>query len=133
MCPYDLTSTYFEGDVPLNGKAKRGYSRDKRPDLPRRAGGSAGCKQAVVGLVVNRDGFPLAHEVFEGNTVDSTTVGWMLDILADRVGLAPGATVVIDRGMAGAARRDRCSTAVTSWKPQATTCRPTTLGESTRC
>ena len=93
---YDLTSTYFEGDVPLNGKAKRGYSRDKRPD----------CKQVVVGLVVNRDGFPLAHEVFEGNTVDSTTVGRMLDILADRVGLAPGATVVIDRGMAGAANRD---------------------------
>jgi transposase len=93
---YDLTSTYFEGDVPLNGKAKRGYSRDKRPD----------CKQVVVGLVVNRDGFPLAHEVFEGNTADGTTVGRMLDILADRVGLAPGATVVIDRGMAGAANRD---------------------------
>ena len=93
---YDLTSTYFEGDVPLNGKAKRGYSRDKRPD----------CKQVVVGLVVNRDGFPLAHEVFEGNTVDSTTVGRMLDILADRVGLAPGATVVIDRGMAKKENRD---------------------------
>jgi len=45
VCPYDLTSTYFEGDVPLNGKAKRGYSRDKRPDLPRRAGGSA-CRAA---------------------------------------------------------------------------------------
>ena len=92
---YDLTSTYFEGDVPLNRKATRGYSRDKRPD----------CKQVVVGLVVNRDGFPLAHEVLEGNTADSTTVGRMLDILADRVGLAPGATVVIDRGMAGAANR----------------------------
>jgi transposase len=93
---YDLTSTYFEGDVPLNAKAKRGYSRDKRPD----------CKQVVVGLVVNRDGFPLAHEVFEGNTVDDTTVGRMLDILADRVGLAPGATVVMDRGMAKKENRD---------------------------
>jgi len=87
---YDLTSTYFEGDVLLNAKAKRGYSRDKRPDR----------KQLVVGLVVDREGFPLAHEVFDGNRRDSTTVGWMLDILTARVGLAPGATVVVDRGMA---------------------------------
>jgi transposase len=87
---YDLTSTYFEGRVPRNKKARRGYSRDKRPD----------CKQLVVGLVVNRDGFPLAHEIFAGNRQDETTVGRMLDVLAERVGLAPGATVVVDRGMA---------------------------------
>jgi transposase len=93
---YDLTSTYFEGDVPLNGKAKRGYSRDKRPD----------CKQLVVGLVVNREGFPLAHEVFDGNARDSTTVGRMLDILMARVAVAPGATVVVDRGMATKKNRE---------------------------
>jgi len=29
---YDLTSTYFEGEMEQNPKAKRGYSRDKRPD-----------------------------------------------------------------------------------------------------
>ena len=29
---YDLTSTYFEGEMQQNPKAKRGYSRDKRPD-----------------------------------------------------------------------------------------------------
>jgi transposase len=50
--------------------------------------------------VVNRDGFPLAHEVFSGNTQDRATVGRMLDVLAERVGLVPGATVVVDRGMA---------------------------------
>ncbi len=94
---YDLTSTYFEGDVPHNPKARRGYSRDKRPD----------CKQVVVGLVVNREGFPIAHEIFDGNTLDTTTVGRMLDILADRAGgLAPGATVVVDRGMASEANRE---------------------------
>jgi len=103
---YDLTSTYFEGDVPLNRKAKRGYSRDKRPDLPRRAGGTAGCKQLVVGLVVNREGFPLAHEVFDGNARDSTTVGRMLDILTARVAVTPGATVVVDRGMATKKNRE---------------------------
>lgn len=87
---YDLTSTYFEGQALLNGKAKRGYSRDKRPD----------CKQLVVGLVVNRDGFPLAHEVFAGNTQDRQTVEAMLDLLAQRAELKPGQTVVVDRGMA---------------------------------
>lgn len=87
---YDLTSTYFEGQALANPKAKRGYSRDKRPD----------CKQVVVGLVVNRDGFPLGHEIFEGNVQDRQTVAKMLDLLDERVGLSEGQTVVVDRGMA---------------------------------
>ena len=87
---YDLTSTYFEGQCKSNPKAKRGYSRDKRPD----------CKQVVIGLVVNRDGFPKAHEVFDGNRQDQTTVGEMLDVLESRVGREKGGTVVVDRGMA---------------------------------
>jgi len=87
---YDLTSTYFEGLAAKNAKAKRGYSRDHRPD----------CKQVVVGLVVNRDGFPVTHEIFAGNTQDRTTLPTMLDRLRDRVGLKQGATVVLDRGMA---------------------------------
>lgn len=87
---YDLTSTYFEGLANGNEKAKRGYSRDKRPD----------CKQVVVGLVVNRDGFPKAHEVFDGNRQDRTTLDEMLEKLDKRVGLRPGQTVVVDRGMA---------------------------------
>jgi transposase len=87
---YDLTSTYFEGQALDNPKARRGYSRDKRPD----------CKQVVVGLVIGREGFPLAHEVFAGNVQDRQTLGAMLDRLKTRVGLAPGATVVVDRGMA---------------------------------
>lgn len=86
---YDLTSTYFEGNALSNGKARRGYSRDKRPD----------CSQVVIGLVINRDGFPLCHEVFEGNIKDSQTVGRMLDLLDKRVGLKAGGTVVVDRGM----------------------------------
>jgi transposase len=87
---YDLTSTYFEGQAARNPKAKRGYSRDHRPD----------CQQVVVGLVIGREGFPIAHEVFAGNTQDRKTLGRMLDLLKDRVGLAEGATVVVDRGMA---------------------------------
>ncbi len=86
---YDLTSTYFEGECTRNEQAKLGYSRDKRPD----------CKQVVVGLVLGREGFPIGHEVFDGNTNDSTTVSDMLDLLEARTGKRSGATVVVDGGM----------------------------------
>ena len=87
---YDLTSTYFEGQAPLNKQAKRGYSRDKRPDR----------KQVVIGLVLDRDGFPKAHEVFDGNVQDRQTVDQMLDILEKRTGKKADGTVIVDRGMA---------------------------------
>jgi transposase len=54
----------------------------------------------LVGLVLNRDGFPKAHEVFDGNRQDRTTVKEMLDSLEKRTGRQPGSTVVVDRGMA---------------------------------
>jgi transposase len=84
---YDLTSSYCEGQCLANDQARRGHSKDHRPD----------CKQVVVGLVVDREGFPKAHEVFEGNRSEGTTLGAMLDRLQARVG--PAATVVVDRGM----------------------------------
>jgi len=87
---YDLTSTYFEGQAKGNPQAKLGYSRDKRSD----------CKQVVVGLVLDRDGFPKAHEVFDGNVQDRGTVGHMLDVLEKRTGKKAGSTVIVDRGMA---------------------------------
>jgi len=87
---YDLTSTYFEGQAKANPQAKRGYSRDKRGD----------CKQVVVGLVLDRDGFSKAHEVFDGNIQDRSSVNAMLDALEKRTGKKPGATVIVDRGMA---------------------------------
>jgi transposase len=87
---YDLTSTYFEGQCLKNPKAQRGYSRDKRPD----------CKQVVVGLVLDRDGFPKAHEVFEGNRQDRASLEEMLRLLEQRSGRWGGATVIVDRGMA---------------------------------
>ena len=63
---YDLTSTYFESDPPLDDDDKRrhGYSRDHRPD----------CVQIVIALVVTPEGLPLAYEVLPGNTADSTTL-----------------------------------------------------------
>jgi transposase len=64
---YDLTSTYFECDVPDEQKGLRrfGYSRDKRPD----------CVQVVIALIVTTEGFPVAYEVMPGNTSDKTTLG----------------------------------------------------------
>ena len=90
MYLYDLTSTYFEGQCPHNPQAQRGYSRDHRPD----------CKQVVIGLVLDRDGFPKAHEVFDGNRLDRATLEDMLTTLEDRTGRRGGATVIVDRGMA---------------------------------
>jgi len=87
---YDLTSTYFEGVAAANKQAKRGYSRGKRPD----------CKRVVVGLVLDRDGFPKAHEIFDGDVQDRSTIDQMLDILEKRTGRRLGATVIVDRGMA---------------------------------
>jgi transposase len=94
---YDLTSTYFEGLAARNPQAQRGYSRDQRPD----------CKQVVVGLVLNGDGFPRAHEIFAGNRHDSTTLDEMLSALERRIGKGSGCTVVVDRGMADGANLQR--------------------------
>jgi transposase len=88
---YDLTSTYFEGQMRANPAAQRGYSRDSRPD----------CKQVVIGLVLDPEGFPKAHEVFDGKRNDATTVEEMLQILEKRVGSRRGGLVIVDRGMSG--------------------------------
>jgi len=61
---YDVTSTYFEGACAANPLAKRGYSRDGRPQ----------CLQVCIGLVVTPEGFPLGYEVFPGNRHDAKTV-----------------------------------------------------------
>jgi len=85
---YDLTSTYFEGEMEQNPKARRGYSRDGRPD----------CLQLVIALVVTTDGFPLAYEVMNGNTSDRTTLRTFLDDIEKTYGKAKR-TWVMDRGI----------------------------------
>lgn len=88
---YDVTSTYFEGQANGNELAKRGYSRDHRPD----------CKQVCIALVVSFDGFPLGYEVFAGNTHDSTTLQEIVETMERRHG-ALGRVWIADRGMASA-------------------------------
>lgn len=87
---YDLTSTYFECDVPDNESDPRrfGYSRDKRGD----------CVQVIVALVVTPEGLPLAYEMLPGNTADKTTLRDMLKRIQDRYGAAERIWVM-DRGI----------------------------------
>lgn len=85
---YDITSTYFEGSAKGNPQAKRGYSRDGRPD----------CPQVCIGLVTTREGLPLAYEVFDGNRADVTTTQEMVEIMETKYGKA-GRVWVMDRGM----------------------------------
>ena len=85
---YDITSTYFEGECAGNPMAKRGYSRDRRPD----------CPQVCIGLVVTTDGIPLGYEVFDGNTNDSTTVEQIVGAMEAKYGQA-NRIWVMDRGM----------------------------------
>ncbi len=79
---YDTTSLHFEideedeGDAGSRALRQRGYSKNGRGDAP----------QVVIGLAVTREGIPVRHWVFPGNTVDVTTVaqikqelkGWQL-------------------------------------------------------
>lgn len=85
---YDVTSTYFEGNAEGNPQAKRGYSRDSRPD----------CVQVCIGLVVTPEGLPLAYEVFDGNRTDVTTVEDIVGTMREKYG-HERRTWVMDRGM----------------------------------
>ena len=85
---YDLTSTYFEGEVEEVDKAQRGYWRDHRPD----------CKQLILALVVSPEGFPLSYEVFAGNRADVTTLEEMLEAVERKHGRARRVWV-FDRGI----------------------------------
>ncbi len=87
---YDLTSTYFECDVPESEEDPRrfGYSRDKRGD----------CVQVVVALVVTPEGLPLAYEMFPGNTADKTTLRGMIETIQRRFGKAERIWIM-DRGI----------------------------------
>ena len=85
---YDLTSTYFEGLAEENDLARRGYSRDHRRD----------CVQVIVALVVTREGFPLAHYTWPGNTQDLQTVQRIVNAIEARFGQS-NRVWVMDRGM----------------------------------
>lgn len=85
---YDLTSTYFEGQAEEVEKARRGYSRDHRPD----------CLQVLLALVVTPEGFPLSYEVLPGNVRDEATLEAALEAMEKKYGKARRIWV-FDRGV----------------------------------
>jgi transposase len=85
---YDLTSTYFEGEAEGVESAARGYSRDHRADT----------LQVIVALVVTPEGFPVAYEVFDGDTADVTTLEEIVDRIENKYGMR-GRVWVFDRGI----------------------------------
>ena len=83
---YDVTSSYLEGTQ--NELGEFGYNRD----------GKKGKQQIVIGLMTDAKGWPIAIEVFEGNTNDTKTVKSQIRKLANRFGVKE-VTFVGDRGM----------------------------------
>ena len=91
MVFYDLSSSWVEGHCcPL---AARGYSRDHK----------AGKEQIEYGLICDRDGRPVAVEVFAGNTADPTAFISAAAAVRERFGLTD-VVMVGDRGMITSAR-----------------------------
>ncbi len=92
LCLYDVTTLYFEAEHE-DDLRKVGYSKECRVD-----------PQVVVGLLVDRHGFPLEIGCFEGNKAETATVVLIVLIvaqLADRHNLADIA-IVADAGMLSA-------------------------------
>ncbi len=85
---YDLTSTYVEGAAERNPMMQRGYSRDHRPD----------CKQLVIALIVNGEGFPLSYETFDGNRADVTSLEAVVRMVERKYGRARRVWI-FDRGI----------------------------------
>lgn len=83
---FDLTNTYFEGEMAGNAKARRGHSKEKRND----------CPLVTLGLVLDGSGFVRRSRMFEGNVSEASTLDGMLQGLD----APPGALVIMDRGIA---------------------------------
>ena len=83
---YDLTNTYFEGVAAGVSKARRGHSKECRSD----------CPLVTLAMALDGSGFPRRSRVFAGNASEPATLKDMLTGL----GAPPGATVVMDAGIA---------------------------------
>lgn len=90
---YDVTTLYFEAekeDEGANGLRKVGYSKERRVD-----------PQIVVGLLVDRHGFPLEIGCYEGNKAETLTIVPIVKQFQERHGIAD-MVVVADAGMLSA-------------------------------
>lgn len=83
----DTTSTYIYRDEETELR-RRGYSRDRMPELP----------QLVLCVAVDREGWPIAWDILPGNTADTVAMKAMVEKLRKRFSIGK-VVVVADRGM----------------------------------
>jgi hypothetical protein len=86
---YDVTTLYFEAESE-DDLRKVGYSKERRVD-----------PQIVVGLLVDRTGFPLEVGCYEGNTAETTTIVPIITSFRERHHLGADTPMVVaaDAGM----------------------------------
>jgi transposase len=88
---YDVTTLYFESfkaDEEEAGLRKNGFGKDNKPGQP----------QIVIGLLVNKDGFPISFSVFPGNTFEGHTLIPVISALKEKYQI-PTLTVIADSAM----------------------------------
>lgn len=87
---YDVTTLYFEtfeeDDLRMNG-----FSKDNKSQQP----------QILIALMVSKEGFPVAYEVFSGNTFEGHTIIPVIKDFIERNGVKDF-TVVADAAMISA-------------------------------
>jgi len=93
---YDITSSYMEGEYEDSNLVCFGYNRDQK----------RGHEQVVISLLCNKDGCPVATEVFAGNTKDETTVLDKIGEIQQKYGME-NIIFVGDRGMVTQAKYEK--------------------------
>lgn len=89
LCLYDVTTLYFEAEHE-DELRKVGYSKERRVD-----------PQILVGLLVDRAGFPLEIGCWEGNTAETATIIPLVKRFQNRHSIAD-MVIVADAGMLSA-------------------------------
>ena len=90
LCLYDVTTLYFETERE-DDLRKVGYSKERRVD-----------PQVIVGLLVDRAGFPLQVGCWEGNKAETTTIIPIVEAFQAAHGIEE-LVIVADAGMLSAA------------------------------
>ncbi len=89
LCLYDVTTLYFEAERE-DDLRKVGYSKERRVD-----------PQVIVGLLVDRRGFPLRIGCWEGNKAETTTIIPIVEAFQAAHGIEE-LVIVADAGMLSA-------------------------------
>ena len=84
---YDVTTLYFEA-FEEDELRKNGFSKDNKSQQP----------QIVIGLMVTKEGFPIAYEVYSGNTFEGHTIIPIVNKFIDK-NAVKNFTVVADAAM----------------------------------